>query len=615
MKRIYLIVVVLCLFHSGLLAQGQNRQDSVKRDSIPQDSSHIAEKLILQHQEQYRIDSAIRQQIQTELNKAVGDAAKTRELQAQLHNISARDSMRREEQAQRIEQLKKNARGFPVILNDDTLFLLYTKVGSFGPQERALAISQRISKLYKNYLFLPDSMKLVATESGYDIVYKGDMDIMSIAQLDALWLNTTADSLSRTYYSKIIAVVEKERQANSLQSWLKRLGLMVLVIGGVILLISMINKLFRRSASLIVRNKTRYLNGLTIRKIRLFSAEKFEQFALGVNNVVRIVIIVLSIYLGLLLLSSIFTVTERWTDILLSWILTPARSALHGIVNFLPNLFTILVIYFIFRYAIKAVKYFSNEIQRGHIELKGFHREWAHPTYNIVKFLMYAFMVILIFPYLPGSSSPAFKGVSVFLGILFSLGSSSAITNMVAGLVITYMRPFKIGDRVKIGEVTGDVLEKNMLVTRIRTIKNEEITVPNSMVLSSSTVNYSANTAPEDTGLILHTTVTIGYDVPWKKMHQALIDAAMRTELILKEPDPFVLQTSLDDFFVSYQLNAYTREANKQASIYSALHQNIQDCCNEAGIEIMSPHYRAMRDGNTTTIPSDYLPKDYQAKN
>jgi small-conductance mechanosensitive channel len=233
------------------------------------------------------------------------------------------------------------------------------------------------------------------------------------------------------------------------------------------------------------------------------------------------------------------------------------------------------------------------------------------PTFGIVKFLLYAFMFVLIFPYLPGSNSNIFKGVSVFLGVLFSLGSTSAISNMVAGLVITYMRPFKVGDRIKIGEIVGDVIEKNLLVTRLRTIKNEEITIPNSSILAGNTINYSAMSKME--GLIIHTTVTIGYSVPWKDMHQALIDAALRTDMIEKDPTPFVLQTSLGDFYVAYQINAYTREANKQAMVYSWLHQNIQDVCNERGIEILSPHYRAERDGNSTSIPANYLDKEYKS--
>ena len=173
------------------------------------------------------------------------------------------------------------------------------------------------------------------------------------------------------------------------------------------------------------------------------------------------------------------------------------------------------------------------------------------------------------------------------------------------------MRPFKIGDRIKVASVIGDVVEKTLLVTRVRTIKNEIITIPNSSVLSGNTTNYTSEA--NEKGLIIHTTVTIGYDVPWKDMHQALIDAALKTNMILQEPLPFVWQTSLDDFYVSYQINAYTKEASKQGGLYSNLHQNIQDVCNERGIEILSPHYRAERDGNMTTIPSDYLGKDYKA--
>lgn len=263
------------------------------------------------------------------------------------------------------------------------------------------------------------------------------------------------------------------------------------------------------------------------------------------------------------------------------------------------------------KYFIRVVKYFFKEIESGKLSISGFHSDWAKPTYNIVRFLLYAFMFVLIFPYLPGSDSEIFKGVSVFIGILFSLGSTSAIANMVSGLVITYMRPFKIGDRIKIADVTGDVIEKTLLVTRLKTPKNEIITIPNSSVLTGNTINYTIQA--EDTGLIIYSTVTIGYDVPWKLMHEVLLEAAFRTEYLLEDPKPFVLQTSLDDFYVSYQINAYTKEASKQASIYSNLHQNIQDVCNEKGVEILSPHYRAARDGNMSTIPANYLPKDYNS--
>ncbi len=306
-------------------------------------------------------------------------------------------------------------------------------------------------------------------------------------------------------------------------------------------------------------------------------------------------------YLALPLLFGIFPETRAWAAVLWRLVANPAGSIALGIWNYLPKLFTVIVIIWVARYAVKLLKFLSLQIARGTLVIKGFYPEWAQPTFAIVRFLLYAFVFVVIFPYLPGSDSPIFKGVSLFLGVLFSLGSSSAIANVIAGLVITYMRPFKIGDRIKLGEVTGDVIDKTFLVTRIRTIKNEEITVPNSTVMSNYTVNYS--TSSRDLGLILNTTVTIGYDAPWQKVHELLIAAAKETEGILKDKEPFVLQISLDDFFVTYQLNAYTDQAQAMAAIYSRLHQMIQDKFNQAGVEIVSPHYRAMRDGNKPAMP------------
>lgn len=258
-------------------------------------------------------------------------------------------------------------------------------------------------------------------------------------------------------------------------------------------------------------------------------------------------------------------------------------------------------------YVIRFSRFLFNEVERQNITLPGFYPDWALPSFKIVRFLIIAFAVVMAFPYLPGSDSPAFKGVSVFLGVLFSLGSSSAVANVVAGVILTYMRAFCVGDRVKIADTMGDVIEKNLLVTRIRTAKNVDVTVPNAMVLGSHIINYSSSAQ-----LILNTTVTIGYDVPWRQVHELLLAAARSTERIMAEPKPFVLQTALNDFYVSYELNAYTDAPSAMATIYSELHARIQDSFNEAGVEIMSPHYSTLRDGNPTTIPADYLPPDYQ---
>lgn len=241
------------------------------------------------------------------------------------------------------------------------------------------------------------------------------------------------------------------------------------------------------------------------------------------------------------------------------------------------------------------------------MKITGFYPDWAQPSFNIIRFLLYAFMIAMIYPYLPGSDSGVFQGISVFVGLIVSLGSSTVIGNIIAGLVITYMRPFKLGDRIKLNETTGNVIEKTPFVTRIRTPKNEVVTIPNSFIMSSHTVNYSASA--RQFGLIIHSTVSIGYDIPWRQVHQLLIDAARSTPGVLPHPKPFVLETELQDYYPCYQINAYIKEADQLSQIYSDLHQNIQDTFNEAGIEIMSPHYFAGRDGSATTIPSEYQQK------
>jgi len=529
---------------------------------------------------------------------------------AQFKTLEAKDSLRKVDMVARVQQLKKNAVGFPVTLYEDTLFTIYTKIGSITAKERAAIVTKRIKTIYNDNSGLLDSLMVINSDNTVDVGY-GDVVIISVSDFDAIWNNTTKIALANDYKEKIKAAVVAEKKKHSVVTLLVRIGLVLLVLSGILLVMWLINKGYIKAERIIVEKKNTWLKDLSYKGYTFVTADQELHLAVMIIKLFKWFMFILLLYLFLPLIFSIFPFTQGWATVLFDLIWSPFRDVLLSVWHFIPNLFTIFVIYFVIKYVVKFVKYLFSEIEAEKLTISGFHADWAMPTFGIVRFLLYAFMFVLIFPYLPGSDSNVFKGVSVFLGVLFSLGSSSAIGNMVAGLVITYMRPFKIGDRIKIGDITGDVIEKTMLVTRIRTIKNEEITIPNSSVLSGNTTNYSTNANTQ--GLIVHTTVTIGYDVPWKDMHQALIDAALKTEFIMPDPKPFVLQTSLDDFYVSYQINAYTREASKQAVIYSNLHQNIQDICNERGIEILSPHYRAARDGNNITIPAGYLPKDYKA--
>lgn len=499
-------------------------------------------------------------------------------------------------------------KGYPVSPFKDTLFYVYNNVGSFSASERANYISSKIKRLYEESFFEKDSLNVVPSGVSEDIVYKGDLIIMSVLESDAKAENKSMSFIAKRNLALIKnAIIYQNENYSQLPKRVGYTALLVLIISLVLFLAS---KLFNLLKKYIIKNNSKYFRGVSYNSIKILSPQKQEFIFLRLFGFVKIVTLIFIVYLSLPVLFSIFPATKEYTTTLLQWILTPAKSVLMGLIDFLPSLITIIVIVIIFKYAIKLIKFFFYEIKSENIKIDGFYSDWALPTFNIIRLLMYAFMLVIIFPYLPGSDSSIFKGVSVFVGVLFSLGSSNAIANMVAGLVITYMRPFKIGDYIKIGDVSGEVIEKTALVTRIRTPKFEDITIPNATVLSSTSTNYSANTQRSTNGLLIHTTVSIGYDVPWVEIHKALIDAALKTEMIEKEPKPFVLQTSLDDFYVSYQINVYTKEPTKQPRIYSSLHQNIQDSFNAAGIEIMSPHYSALRDGNASTVQFDKKSND-----
>jgi small-conductance mechanosensitive channel len=270
-------------------------------------------------------------------------------------------------------------------------------------------------------------------------------------------------------------------------------------------------------------------------------------------------------------------------------LLTPLRSIGRAVLDYLPNLAFLIILVLVVRYVLNLLRAFFLGVQHRRISFAGFDPDWALPTYKLARVAVIAFTVVVAYPYIPGSESPAFKGISLFLGVVLSLGSSSSIANIVAGYMVIFRRAFKVGDRVKIGAQTGDVVEMRLQATHLRTIKNEEIIVPNSLIINTDVVNYSS--LARKGGLILHTTLTIGYDTPWRQVHAMLLKAADGTWGLLKEPRPFVLQTGLNDFYASYELNAYTDRPLEMVSIYSNLHQNIQDAFNEQGVQIMSPHY------------------------
>lgn len=511
----------------------------------------------------------------------------------------AADSVKMARQKLRIDSLRHVTRGVPVVVEEDTLFYFYAKRGGLTPVQRAENVSRDITQLVKRFNLQPDSLYIESSDIVTDVMYDNKV-IVSFTDVDGLWENTTRDRLAEGKRQVIIEKLRAMKAEHGFLQLCKRIFYFVLVLIGQYLLFWLTNWLFRKLKLRIVRLRHTRLKPFSIQDYQLLDTQKQVKLLVFLANLVRYAFMLLQLLLTVPLLFSIFPQTKNLAYQLFSYIWNPVKSILYGIFSYIPNLFTIFVICLAIKYLVRLFKYMAGEIQSERLKLRGFYPDWAMPTYHIIRFLLYAFMIAMIYPYLLGSNSGVFQGISVFVGLIVSLGSSTVIGNIIAGLVITYMRPFKLGDRIKLNDTTGNVVEKTPLVTRIRTPKNEVVTIPNSFVMSSHTVNFSQSA--REFGLIIHSEVSIGYDVPWRTVNKLLVEAALNTPGVVDDPRPFVLATSLSDWYPVYQVNAYIKNADRLAQIYSDLHQNIQDRFNEAGVEIMSPHYMAVRDGNAPAM-------------
>ena len=556
-------------------------------------------------------DSARVANLQKSLEEArLNEANMRMEMEQMRLQTMAADSVKLSQQRQRIDSLRQFTKGVPVIAEGDTLFYLFTKRGGYAPQQRAQMTGAAIEEIGKRFNLRPDSVSIDHSDIVSDLMY-GNKVLLSLTDQDALWEGVSRDSLAKERRQNVITKLHEMKAEHSVWRMAKRILYFLLVIVGQYLLFRLTNWLFRKLKVRILRLKDTKIKPVSIQGYELLDAQKQANLLVFLAGIGRYILMGIQLVITVPLIFIIFPQTEGLAYRLLGYIWNPIRKIFVDIIDYVPNLFTIVVIWYAVKYLVRMVLYLAREIEAGRLKFNGFYPDWAMPTFHIVRFLLYAFMIAMIYPYLPGSKSGVFQGISVFVGLIVSLGSSTVIGNIIAGLVITYMRPFKMGDRIKLNDTTGDIIEKTPLVTRIRTPKNEVVTVPNSFIMSSHTVNYS--TSAREYGLIIHSEVSIGYDVPWRQVNQILIDAALNTPGVVDDPRPFVLETSLSDWYPVYQINAYIKEAHKMSQIYSDLHQTIQDKFNEAGIEIMSPHYMAVRDGNATTTPKDDLSKSNPA--
>ena len=534
---------------------------------------------------------------------AVSDSLKIEELTEQIQQLKLNEILYQEklstyeqsktldslaiiQRKERIDSLRNVTQGAPVVIDGDTLFTIYLARGGNSPTVRANNTKSAINLLGADRNVKPDSINLFKS-TGYTQIMYNDRAIFIVSEDDALWMNLSLDSLANNYKTKIIDTVKSLQDKHSLKNLALRIGKFLLVLLALVLVFSGLNYLFRKSKISVKKYLESRSSPIFIRKYKLLDVQQMLKVVFFIMNILRYALMLLALLIAVPMLFLIFPQTEELAKTLFGYILTPAKSILLAIIDYIPNLFTIVIIWIFVRYIIKGLRYISKEIESGKLKIAGFYSDWAVPTFNLIRIFLYIFMIAMIYPYLPGSNSGVFQGISVFVGLIISLGSTAVIGNIVAGLVITYMRPFKVGDMIRLNETIGTVTEKTPFVTRIRTLKNEIVTIPNSFILSSHTTNYT--TSANSYGLIIHTSIGVDYDVPNAQVHELLIQAARMTKGVLPDREPFVLDKKFEDFYQQYEINAYIKDANAISRIYSDLHYNIQNTFIEAGIELKVP--------------------------
>ena len=461
-------------------------------------------------------------------------------------------------------------------------------IPAYPAKERARSISKRVEEIAADRSVAVESLRVVDLEDRTRIVL-GDRLAVVFVDIDGAAEGVSRQLLAERALINIKAAIASYRNDRSpralLLNTLYALGATVLL--AIVLLA--IRGAFRRLDQLAARRLRSRIESLEAQSHQIVQAGQLRTALQSLLKGLYVLAVLVPSYLFLQFVLGLYPWTRPLAARLLSIFLDPLQAMGAGILESLPGIAFVVILVLLTRYVLRLARLYFEGIERGTLTLNRFDREWALPTYKIARMLVIAFAVVVAYPYIPGSSSEAFKGVSILLGVMFSLGSSSVIANLMAGYTMIYRRAFKVGDRISLDNLTGFVTETRLMVTHLRTIKNEEIVVANSAILNSHVINYSTLAATR--GLILHTTVGIGYETPWRQVEAMLLVAAERTPGLLKDPAPFVLQTSLGDFAVSYELNAYCNDPRVMGRLYTAMHQNVLDIFNEHGVQIMTPAY------------------------
>jgi small-conductance mechanosensitive channel len=495
---------------------------------------------------------------------------------------------------------------------DGSVLLRVRGVSSLPAAERARLIRERLIEVAGDESVAADSLRVVDDANATRIM-AGDRLVIGLIDADASLEQVTRPVLAAAHRIRLQQAITEYRAARS-PAALRRNALNAL--GGTLALIAAVLAVFwlwRWFDRLLTSRLRTRIQTVGIQSFEVMRAEKIwsalRNALFGLRTVVLLTLAL--VYIGFVLAQ--FPRTRGLSRGMVAFVTAPLEVIADGIIGQIPSLIFLVVLFFVFRLALRLIRLFFDAVERGTVTLANFDSEWAQPTYKIVRLLVIAFGLVVAYPYIPGSDSAAFRGVSLFIGIVFSLGSSTAVANIIAGYMMTYRRAFRLGDRVKVGEAFGDVVQTRLQVTHLRSPKNEEIVIPNSQILGSEVVNYSSLARTQ--GLILHTEVGIGYETPWRQVEAMLILAAERTSGLSMEPPPFVLHKKLGDFAVTYELNVYCYDVPAMMRLYTALHRSILDVFNEYGVQIMTPAYEDDPDQPKLVRPNDWYTAPAASKN
>jgi small-conductance mechanosensitive channel len=461
---------------------------------------------------------------------------------------------------------------------------------TFPAAERAAGIARRIEAVADDRKVDIASVRTVPEGENVSI-FAGTTRLMVVFKADGDVEQLNPADLAAVLRLRIQAAIADYRAAREPERMLR--GFVKAGVGAVLfvaiawLLLFVSGRLRRR----IERTVESRVHAVGIQSFEIMRAERVRELVSALLKLLTIVLIAALTLAWLVFELRQFPWTFGFGNDLLENVLEPLTRLGRALLAALPNLIFLVVLYYLVHGILRIVRAFFAAVERGAVTLAGFEREWAIPTYKLVRLGIVALGLVIAYPYIPGSESAAFKGLSLFAGVVFSLGSTTAISNIVAGYMMTYRRAFRIGDRVKIGDVVGDVTGMRLQVTHVRTPKNEEVVIPNSQIINGHVINYS--TLAKTSGLLLHTTVGIGYETPWRQVEAMLLEAAGRTQGLAPVPEPFVLQTLLGDFAITYELNVGCEDPHRIPELYSALHRSILDVFNEYGVAIMTPAYVA----------------------